>query len=83
MEVQYEEGVLRDAYSPPSMRVRSPRLWLPRDGLGISAQEVRHCGMVVECTDEEAWVNERGQTRAELEGGTEAWVTPAWERVRF
>ncbi|KAH9209246.1 hypothetical protein DL95DRAFT_526977 [Leptodontidium sp. 2 PMI_412] len=83
VEVQYEEGVLRDAYSPPSMRVRSPRLWLPRDGLGISAQEVRHCGMVVECTDEEAWVNERGQTRAELEGGTEAWVTPAWERVRF
>ncbi|KAH6718318.1 hypothetical protein BKA61DRAFT_732622 [Leptodontidium sp. MPI-SDFR-AT-0119] len=83
VDVQYEEGVLRDAYSPPSMRVRSPRLWLPRDGLGISAQEVRHCGMVVECTDEEVWVNERGQTRAELEGGTEAWVTPAWERVRF
>ncbi|KAG4444030.1 hypothetical protein IFR05_000490 [Cadophora sp. M221] len=83
VDVVYEEGLLRDAYSPPGMRVRSPRLWLPRDGLGVAAQEVRHCGAVVECTDEEAWVDERGQTRAELEGGTEAWVTPAWERTRF
>ncbi|KAH7311115.1 hypothetical protein BKA65DRAFT_163797 [Rhexocercosporidium sp. MPI-PUGE-AT-0058] len=83
VDLVYDESVLKDAYSPPSMRMRSPRLWLPRDGLGISAQEVRHCGAVVECTDEEAWLDERGQTRAELEGETEAWVTPAWERARF
>lgn len=79
----YDEGVLRDAYSPPSMRMRSPRLWLPRDGLGISSQEVAHCGKVVEVTDDGAWLDERGQTRVELEGENEKWATPAWERVRF
>ncbi|CZT13766.1 hypothetical protein WAI453_011646 [Rhynchosporium graminicola] len=80
----YEESVLRDAYSPPSMRSRAPRLWIPRDGLGVSAQEVRHCAAVgVEISDAEAWVNERGQTRVDLEGEVENWVTPRWERVRF
>ncbi|TVY87416.1 Uncharacterized protein LAWI1_G006273, partial [Lachnellula willkommii] len=38
----YEDSVLRDAYSSPSMRMRSPRIWLPRDVAGISRQEVAH-----------------------------------------
>ncbi|KAL2062029.1 hypothetical protein VTL71DRAFT_6295 [Oculimacula yallundae] len=80
----YEESVLRNAYSPPSMRARAPRLWLPRDGLGVSSQEVRHCKMAgIEVSDFEAWLDESGQTRAALEGEVESWITPKGERVRF
>ncbi|KAK6581630.1 hypothetical protein PZA11_005327 [Diplocarpon coronariae] len=38
--VGYSESVLRDAYSPPSMRERSPRLWIPRDGLGSARRRL-------------------------------------------
>ncbi|KAK2624149.1 hypothetical protein QTJ16_006783 [Diplocarpon rosae] len=81
--VGYSESVLRDAYSPPSMRERSPRLWIPRDWLGVSAQEVAHTGRVTEITDREAWIDERGRVRVELEGETERWCLREWERVRF
>ncbi|KAI6714725.1 hypothetical protein JHW43_002693 [Diplocarpon mali] len=81
--VGYSESVLRDAYSPPSMRERSPRLWIPRDGLGVSAQEVVHTGKVAEITDKEAWIDDTGRVRVELEGEVEAWCLREWERVRF
>ncbi|OWP01545.1 hypothetical protein B2J93_7803 [Marssonina coronariae] len=81
--VGYSESVLRDAYSPPSMRERSPRLWIPRDGLGVSAQEVVHTGKVAEITDKEAWIDDIGRVRVELEGEVEAWCLREWERVRF
>ena len=42
---QYTPEVLKDAYSPPAMRMRMPRIWIPRDGVGggVSGQESRHC----------------------------------------
>lgn len=45
---QYTHEVLKDAYSPPAMRMRTPRIWIPRDGLGggVTEQEVRHCNGV-------------------------------------
>ncbi|PVH71300.1 DUF221-domain-containing protein [Cadophora sp. DSE1049] len=89
--IEYAAEVLKDAYSPPSMRKRTPRIWIPRDGLGgeVTKQEVRHCNGVgngntgVECKEEEAWVDERGQVRCELEGSVESWMVERGERVRF
>ncbi|KAH8648343.1 hypothetical protein BGZ60DRAFT_346652, partial [Tricladium varicosporioides] len=33
-EYGVDESVLKDAYSPPSMRMRTPRIWIPRDLAG-------------------------------------------------
>jgi calcium permeable stress-gated cation channel len=82
-EFTYEDSVLRDAYSPPSMRKRSPRIWLPRDVAGISSQEVAHSSKVVEVTDEGAWLDAKGGVSADLEGETSRWVLRDWERVKF
>jgi hypothetical protein len=82
-EVSYAEGVLKDAYSPPSVRDKSPRLWIPRDQAGISAQEVAHSGKVIEICDEGAWVDEKGCLVVDLEGETSRWVLRDWERVKF
>ncbi len=81
--MRYEDGVLKDAYSPPSMRNKSPRLWIPRDAAGVSRQEVTHSNKVVEMSDEGAWIDEKGRLSLELEGETEKWVLRDWERVRF
>jgi hypothetical protein len=83
MEVSYSEGVLKDAYSPPSVRDKSPRLWIPRDQAGVSRQEVAHSGKVIEVSDEGAWVDEKGNLVVDLEGETSIWVLRDWERVKF
>ena len=83
MEVTYDESVLKDAYSPPSMRNKSPRIWLPRDVAGISKQEIDHCRKVIECSDGDAWLGERGFVDVDLDGETEKWMLRDWERVRF
>lgn len=83
IEVMYEEGVLKDAFSPPSMRAKSPRIWIPRDLAGVSRQEVAHSGKVIEISDEGAWMNERNLVEVDLDGETERWVLREWERVRF
>jgi hypothetical protein len=79
------ESVLKDAYSPPSIRERSPRLWIPRDLAGVSRQEVAHSGKVVEISDEGASFDERGRLGVDLEGETERWVCREGEggRVKF
>ncbi|CAG8975321.1 hypothetical protein HYALB_00005651 [Hymenoscyphus albidus] len=79
----YEESVLRDAFCPPSMRNRAPRLWIPRDEAGISRQEIAHCGKVIEITDQDAWLTEKGAVKVDCEGETSRWVVRDWERVKF
>jgi len=83
MEVSYSESVLNDAYSPPSVRDKSPRLWIARDQAGISRQEVVHSGKVIEICDEGAWVDEEGGLSVDLEGEASRWVLREWERVKF
>lgn len=83
MEVTYDESVLKDAYSPPSVRNKSPKIWLPQDPAGVSRQEVAHCNKVIECSDGDAWLDERGLVDVGVDGETERWVLRDWERVRF
>lgn len=79
----YEGSVLRDAYNPPSMRKRSPRIWIPRDAAGISRQEVAHSSKVIEVTDDGAWLDEKGGVSVDLEGEASRWVLRDWEGVKF
>lgn len=84
LQVMYEQEVLRDAYSPPSVRARAPRVWLPSDEAGVSVQEVRHCQQAgVEARDDRAWIWEKGGVVCEAEGEVGEWVERGWERVRF
>ena len=83
MDVPYDENVLKDAYSPSSVRDKSPKIWLPRDPAGVSAQEVRHCSKVIECSDADAWLDDKGFVEVNLDGETERWVLRDYERVRF
>jgi calcium permeable stress-gated cation channel len=78
-------SILKDAYCPPSIREKSPRLWIPRDLAGISRQEVPHSSKVVEISDEGASIDEKGRLGVDLEGETERWVCREGEggRVKF
>ncbi|KAN0089694.1 DUF221 domain containing protein [Hyaloscypha variabilis] len=75
-------NILKDAYSPPSIRQRSPRLWIPRDPAGISRQEVAHSSKVIEMKDEDAWVDEKGRLSVEMDGVVERWVERVGEGGR-
>lgn len=83
VEMKYDDNVLKDAFSPPSMRKKSPKLWIPRDAAGVSKQEVAHSGKVIEISDEGAWIDEKGRLSLEMEGETEKWTLKEWERVKF
>lgn len=83
MNITYDESVLKDAYSPLSMRTKSPRIWIPKDAAGISKQEVDHCRKVIECSDIDAWLDEKNFVDVNLDGETERWMLKDWERVRF
>jgi hypothetical protein len=81
--VEYEEGVLKDAFSPKSVRNKSPRIWIPRDRAGVSVQEVRHSSKVVEVGDADAWLSDKGLVSVDLEGEMGRWVLRDWEKVKF
>lgn len=58
---EFEEGMVRDAYLPPSVWSDIPILAIPRDELGISAQEIQQTPRVIPITDEAAVLNEKGK----------------------
>jgi hypothetical protein len=55
----YSAEAERDAYCHPSITAQAPLLWIPRDPLGISSQEVAHTMRVIPITDEDAWLDEK------------------------
>lgn len=60
-EPRYSEEEVRNAYQNPSLRSKTPLLWLPRDGNGLSRKEIealREEGL--EASDEGAWVDDKG-----------------------
>ncbi|CEL03095.1 Putative Aspergillus niger contig An14c0130, genomic contig [Aspergillus calidoustus] len=55
----YAPEVEENAYYHPCISAQPPLLWIPRDEMGISRQEVRHTGRVIPITDEDAWLDEK------------------------
>ncbi len=58
-EIVYDPIVERDAYYNPAIASPTPLLWIPRDPMGISRQEVRHSSRVIPITDEDASFDEQ------------------------
>ncbi|KAI7976757.1 hypothetical protein EIK77_009988 [Talaromyces pinophilus] len=60
---EYSPEVERDAYFHPSITSTVPLLWVPRDELGVSKQEVEHTSRVIPISDEDAFVDEKGNVQ--------------------
>ena len=60
-EIAYDPEVERNAYYNPAITSQAPLLWIPRDSMGISRQEVAHSSKAVPITDEGATFNDKGK----------------------
>lgn len=59
--IAYAPEVERDAYYNPAVSSAAPLLWIPRDAMGISRQEVAHTNPVIPMTDEGATLDDKGK----------------------
>lgn len=57
----YPPEVERDAYLHPAISSQPPMLWIPRDFIGVSKQEIEHTLKVIPITDEDAWLDEKNK----------------------
>jgi len=66
---QYSDEELRTAYLNPVFTSKTPKVWLARDEMGVSKQEVRENeAMGIPATDEGAWLDEKNRVRWDEEG---------------
>ncbi|KAK0119810.1 hypothetical protein ONS95_011242 [Cadophora gregata] len=72
----YEEHTAQNAYFPPSVNSPTPLLWIPRDDVGISRQEVSHTSRVIPITDEGCTLNEKNKLVWDTEGARPPLWTP-------
>jgi hypothetical protein len=61
--ISYSAEAERDAYYDPAIGSPTPLLWIPRDPLGISRQEVAHSSKVIPMTDEGAFLDEKNKVQ--------------------
>ncbi|EME39608.1 hypothetical protein DOTSEDRAFT_75304 [Dothistroma septosporum NZE10] len=60
--VQLSEADIAKAYIAPAFTSQTPKLWIPRDTLGVSQQEIQHNEAVgISTTDDAAEVDENGR----------------------
>ncbi|KAJ5177533.1 uncharacterized protein N7500_000232 [Penicillium coprophilum] len=67
--VTYPAEAERDAYCHPAINSQPPLLWIPRDPLGVSSQEVAHTMRVIPITDEDAYLDENCKIKWNEEKG--------------
>lgn len=59
---EYSEEDIQNAYKNPSLRSKTPKIWLPKDGFGLSKTEIDALAKRgLEATDEGAWVDHKGK----------------------
>lgn len=66
---QYAPEVERDAYFHPAISAQAPLLWIPRDELGVSRQEIQHSSKVIPITDEDSWLDEKNKIHWDMNKG--------------
>ena len=60
-DISYTPEAERDAYFNPAIGSPTPLLWIPRDVMGVSRQEIAHTSKVIPISDEGAFFNEKGK----------------------
>lgn len=59
---QYSEEDIQNAYKNPSLKSKTPVLWLPKDDNGLSKKEIESLAADgIEATDQGAWVDAKGE----------------------
>lgn len=61
IDVHYDSVVERNAYYHPAIKSETPVLWIPRDPMGVSAQECQNMGSIIRMTDEGAGFDGKGR----------------------
>jgi hypothetical protein len=74
----YRPEIESEAYHPPTVKSETPLLWIPRDAMGISAQEIQHTNKVIPITDEGAGLDEKNRVTWEAQN-SEGARPPIWE----
>jgi hypothetical protein len=62
-EIDYSPEVETNAYYNPAVASPTPLLWIPRDEMGISRQEVAHTSRVIPISDDGAFFDDKGTMR--------------------
>lgn len=58
----YTDEQLKNAYVNPALTSKTPKIWLPKDSIGVSAQEVEENEKVgLDSTDQGAQLNSKGE----------------------
>ncbi|KAL3475122.1 hypothetical protein BJX99DRAFT_165582 [Aspergillus californicus] len=65
----YDPEVEQNAYYHPAINSQPPLLWIPRDEMGISTQEVRHSSLAIPITDDDAWLDEKNHIHWDVDTG--------------
>ncbi|KKK19363.1 DUF221 domain protein [Aspergillus rambellii] len=73
--MSYSPEVAHNAYYHPAISSQAPLLWIPRDDMGVSRQEVRHTMKVIPITDEDAWLDDKNRIQWDVDKG----VPPVYE----
>jgi hypothetical protein len=61
-EPEYSEDKLKNAYLNPALTSSTPVIWLPRDGIGASKNEIRENeDSGLKASDKAAWIDEKGR----------------------
>ncbi|KFH43020.1 hypothetical protein ACRE_062400 [Hapsidospora chrysogenum ATCC 11550] len=80
MPLDYPEEVEANAYWPPAVTSETPVLWIPRDPLGVSRQEVALTGKVIPISDEGCTLDEKNK----LQWDAETARPPIWsEKIYY
>lgn len=67
--IEYTAEDENNAFFNPAITSQTPLLWVPRDPVGISRQEVRDTGAVIPITDEGAYLDEKNKVVWDAQDG--------------
>lgn len=77
--VHYTPQVEETAFFNPAITSETPLLWIPRDPMGVSRQEVHDTGKFIPITDEGAYLDEKNKVCWDAEEGR----PPIWEETIY
>ncbi|KAK0893856.1 phosphate metabolism protein 7 [Friedmanniomyces endolithicus] len=77
--VHYTQEEEQNAFFNPAITQATPLLWIPRDGAGISHQEVRDTRQVMPVTDDGAFLDDKGKIVWDSQDGR----PPIYEEVPY
>lgn len=76
ISIRYEPAEEDNAYYNPAIASEPQLLWVPRDPMGVSRQEVSDSGKIIPITDEGATLDEKNKIVWDADDGR----PPIWER---